>query len=488
MASRTAFDKPDLQKPEQFYEARVKVYPQSVTGTFRRIKWGLLLCCLAVYYLIPFIRWERGPGQPSQAVLVDFPSRRAYFFSIEIWPQEVYYITGLLILAAITLFLMTAVAGRVWCGFLCPQTIWTDLYLAIERFFEGDRHDRIDLDRAPWTATKVLRKVGKHAAWLIIAWCTGGAWVLYFADAPTLLKDLATLQAPMAAYIWIGILTFTTYALAGFMREQVCIFMCPWPRIQAALTDEWAFNVSYRVDRGEPRAGVRQGAQLRAQEQHVGDCIDCRACTFVCPTGTDIRLGSQLSCIQCGLCIDACNDVMAKLKRPGDLIAFDTDINIQRHAQGLPPIRKLIRPRSILYIVVILAISTIMLYSLATRASVGVNVLHDRNPTYVVNSDGTIRNGYTIRLINKAPAERTFEISIEGLPASARLEIAGATRDGPQKMSLSVGVDQTREARALVFVPAADSGAASTDMTFLIRETSTGESAVHRDFFKAPGI
>ena len=218
---------------------------------------------------------------------------RFYFFFIEIWPQEVYYITGLLIVAAIVLFLMNAVAGRVWCGYLCPQTVWTDLFFAIERLIEGDRREHMQRD-GRWTAETYARKAAKHFLWLMVAWWTGGAWVLYFADAPTLVKHLATgAGARSSPMLWIGILTFTTYTLAGHMREQVCLYMCPWPRIQAALTDEYALNVTYRYDRGEPRVRGKKANALRAQGKPAGDCIDCNQCVRVCPTGVDIRDGAS---------------------------------------------------------------------------------------------------------------------------------------------------------------------------------------------------
>jgi len=299
------------------YAARKKVYPQSVSGTFRHIKWGLMASCLAVYYLLPFVRWNRGLGAPNQAVLIDLPNSRFYFFFIELWPQEVYYFTGLLILAAITLFLMNSVGGRLWCGYLCPQTVWTDLFYAVERLVEGDRRERMMKDAAKGTMKlqRFIEITLKHSIWLMVAWWTGGAWVLYFNDAPTLVKQLATFQAPMLAYVWIGILTATTYVLAGFMREQVCVYMCPWPRIQAALTDEWALNVTYKYDRGETRTSLKKANELRALGEPVGDCIDCYQCVAVCPTGIDIRNGAQLDCIQCGLCIDACDTVMKKIGR-----------------------------------------------------------------------------------------------------------------------------------------------------------------------------
>ena len=367
------------------YVAQKKVYPQSVHGTFRRIKWGLMAFCLGVYYLLPFVRWNRGLGAPSQAVLVDLPNSRFYFFFIELWPQEVYYFTGLLILAAITLFLMNSVGGRIWCGYLCPQTVWTDLFYAVERWVEGDRRERMRKDAA--RGTMKLRRFGeitlKHSIWLMIAWWTGGAWVLYFNDAPTLVQQLVTFQAPMLAYIWIGILTATTYLLAGFMREQVCVYMCPWPRIQAALTDEWALNVTYKYDRGEARTSLKKANDLRALGQSVGDCIDCHQCVAVCPTGIDIRDGAQLGCIQCGLCIDACDTVMKKIGRETRLIGYDNDINIQRRQAGKPEIFRLVRPRTIVYCVMIAGVGAIMLYALLTRTLLDVNVLHDRNPVAV---------------------------------------------------------------------------------------------------------
>ena len=246
---------------------------------------------------------------------------------------------------------MNAVGGRIWCGYLCPQTVWTDLFYAVERWIEGDRRERMRKDAAKGTMKleRFAEILLKHSIWLMIAWWTGGAWVLYFNDAPTLVKQLVTFQAPMIAYIWIGILTATTYVFAGWMREQVCVYMCPWPRIQAALTDEWALNVTYKYDRGEARTSLKKANELRALGQPVGDCIDCYQCVAVCPTGIDIRDGSQLDCIQCGLCIDACDTVMTKIGRETRLIGYDNDINIHRREAGKPPIYRIVRPRTITY-------------------------------------------------------------------------------------------------------------------------------------------
>ncbi len=469
---------------QPLYAPSLKVYPQKVSGLYRRLKWALLFVTLGIYYLLPFVRWHRGPHEPSQAVLVDLAHRRFYFFFIELWPQEVYYFTGLLILAALILFLMNAVAGRVWCGYLCPQTVWTDLFLAVERLVEGDRRDRIHKDSGPLTFQRVREKALKHAIWLVIAWWTGGAWVLYFADAPTLVVQLATLTAPPVAYMAIGMLTFTTYALAGHMREQVCLYMCPWPRIQAALTDENALNVTYRYDRGEPRHSLKKSVSLRALGQPSGDCIDCSQCVAVCPTGVDIREGANLGCIQCGLCIDACDSVMARIGRPTRLIAYDTDINIKRRASGLAPVYRIVRPRTLLYAGMIALVGGVMLYALIGRSAYGMAVIHDRNPLFVRLSDGSIRNAFTVRLVNKQSDSRRFTLAVAGL-AGASIEIVGSQKAAAGGEQIDVGPDQTREVRVLVTAkqaPAVD----SLPLTFTAIGEQGQAEATARDFFHAP--
>jgi cytochrome c oxidase accessory protein FixG len=466
------------------YAAARAIYPQSVKGRFRTIKWVVLVITLGIYYGLPFIRWDRGPGAPSQAVLLDLANTRFYFFFIEIWPQEVYYVTGLLIIAAMALFLMNAVAGRIWCGYLCPQTVWTDLFFAIERLAEGDRRVHMQRDAGPWTAERVARKAAKHFIWLLIAWWTGGAWVLYFADAPTLVKDLATGNAPLVAYAFIGILTTTTYLLAGHMREQVCVYMCPWPRIQAALTDEFALNVTYRHDRGEPRASVKKSALLRSQNEPAGDCIDCLQCVNVCPTGIDIRNGPDLGCIQCGLCIDACDAVMNKINRQPRLIAYDTEMNVQRRQDGKEPVFRIIRTRTALYAGIIALVGGVMLYTLATRHDLALNVIHDRNPLYIRLADGALRNGYTIRILNKRLQSREFIIAVEGLSGTI-VDVVGVPLRADGRLVVDVGPDQTREIRALV----TDYGAAppaSTRITFFAIDAETGERAQAPDHFHAP--
>lgn len=485
MRSKTGMHMKMAEQEDVLYASAEKIYPQSVHGHFRKIKWSIQLITLGIYYFLPFIRWDRGPYAPDQAVLIDLSGRRAYFFFIEIWPQEVYYITGLLIIAAMALFLMNALAGRLWCGYLCPQTVWTDLFMLVERWIEGDRRERIRLDAEPWNIRKIGKRSVKYFAWLMIAWWTGGVWVLYFGDAPTMVFNLLTFQASATTYMWIGILTFTTFALAGIMREQVCNYMCPWPRIQAALTDEWALNVTYRWDRGEPRGSLKKLRKLAQQGLPAGDCVDCYQCVHVCPTGIDIRDGIQLECIQCGLCIDACDAVMAKIGRPKGLIGYDTDMNLGRRAEGKPPIYRLVRPRTIIYAVIIALVACIMVYSLASRAFIGVNALHDRNPIFVKLTDGGVRNGYTVRLLNKRHYERNIVLSVEGLPSSVMIEAIGIKEKINGHPLITVGPNRTREMRILVTIPGGVSLPKSSDIVFRAVDATVGEMAAAHDYFKA---
>jgi cytochrome c oxidase accessory protein FixG len=309
--------------------------------------------------------------------------------------------------------------------------------------------------------------------------------VLYFSDAPTLVKDLATFQAPAIAYIWIAILTATTYVLAGHMREQVCVYMCPWPRIQAALTDEWALNVTYRYDRGEQRTSVKKAAELRALGQKAGDCIDCYQCVAVCPTGIDIRNGPQLDCIQCGLCIDACDTVMTKIGRPTRLIGYDSDINIHRREAGKSPIYRPVRARTVAYSAIIVGVGGFMAYTLATRSLLDVNVLHDRNPVAVKLSDGSIRNAYTVRVLNKHGFDRVIAIDIEG-PANAAVHVVGADSVIPDRPMIVVGRDRSEELRILVTAPAASNPEKSVPVKFHVTDIGLGVVASATDNFVSP--
>ena len=437
-----------LRKPKRSSNAE-RVVPQSVSGRYRRLKWIALIACLAVYYVLPFIRWARGPGQPDQAVLLDLERGRLYFFSVEIWPQEVYYLTGLLILATLVLIWINAVAGRVWCGYFCPQTVWTDLFLLVERFVEGDRRERLKKHGTPLKPRRLLEIGLKHAIWLLIAMLTGGAFVLYFTNAPTLVADLVTGHASILAYSWVGILTCTTYILAAFAREQVCTWMCPWPRLQGAIWDPEALTVNYRDHRGEPRASAKKALELRARGEPAGDCVDCMQCVNVCPIGIDIREGPNFACINCGLCVDACDTTMAKLGRPRGLIDYVAWSSIERERRREPVRNRLIRPKTVGLGLSVAALVGIMGVSLSMRSDAKVTVFHDRNPVAVRLSDGRSQNGYTVRLYNKEGRERSFRLDVTGLPA-ATVEVVG--EDGPVR----VASDTTRELRVLVTAPEDD--------------------------------
>jgi cytochrome c oxidase accessory protein FixG len=459
-----------------FYAKRLKIHPKRASGFFRRLKWIVMAVTLSIYYITPWLRWDRGSGAPNQAVLIDFVHRRFYFFFIELWPQEVYYLTGLLIMAGIGLFFMTSVAGRVWCGYTCPQTVWTDLFLVVERAIEGDRNARIKLDAASFSLGKLRKRVSKHALWLLIAMATGGAWVFYFADAPKLAGELVKLQAPLAAYATIALLTLTTYVFGGLMREQVCTYMCPWPRIQGAMLDEESLVVTYHGWRGEPR-----GKHLKSQgATRAGDCVDCGACVVVCPMGIDIRDGQQLECITCALCIDACNGVMEKLGRPTNLIGYDTLANDQRRAAGLTPHYRLWRPRTILYAALWSVLGLFMVYALVTRADLDISALHDRSPLFVRLTEGGFRNGYTIRILNKQSAERHLTLTVEGL-AGAQLSIVG--QDGNE---IVVPADDVRSIRAYVSLPAGAVKTASKNFKFAIVDERDGTSAGYDTMFRGP--
>ena len=470
--------------PDEWFASAKKIYPMAVHGTFRKIKWAVLFATLGIYYFLPFVRWDRGPNAPDQAVLVDMAGRRAYFFFIEIWPQEVYYLTGLLILAAMALFLMNAVAGRVWCGYLCPQTVWTDLFQHIDRLFDGDRNARHRLDKAPWTFGKILRRGSKWTVYLFIGLITGGAWILYFADAPTLLRDFFAGEAAPVAYGTVAVLTLTTVTLGGFMREQVCIYMCPWPRIQTAMMDEQSLLVTYKDWRGEPRGSIKKAQKNPGA---FGDCIDCQQCVQVCPTGIDIREGPQIGCITCALCIDACDRVMKDIGRPRGLIDYATLEDCEREAAGgepKSPWRTLFRPRTLVYFMIWGGIGGAMLFALGVRSHTDLTVAPDRNPPFMLLSDGSVRNAYTLKLRNMESRPRDMEIAIEGLPGAVMwTENVNRTEAAPTQ-TVAVPADLVRQVRAYVAVPA---GTPSQEFSFRVTSLDEQrESDVVQTRFDAP--
>ncbi|MDL2403480.1 cytochrome c oxidase accessory protein CcoG [Rhizobium mayense] len=509
-AERPSIDDACARRNRQpLYAPRKKVFPKRAHGRFRRFKWIVLLITLGIYYLSPWIRWERGPYAPDQAILFDLGSRRFFFFSIEIWPQEFYYVAGLLVMAGFGLFLLTSVVGRAWCGYACPQTVWVDLFLVVERAIEGERNARRKLDAAPWTSKKIAKRIAKHSIWMLIGALTGGAWIFYFADAPSLASALVQGDAPDVAYVTVAVLTLMTYALGGLMREQVCIYMCPWPRIQASMLDENSLVVTYNDWRGEPRS--RPGKKTQAAGRAVGDCVDCNACAAVCPMGIDIRDGQQMECITCALCIDACDGVMDKVGKPRALISYATlrdytanagiatnsgrslaQPNLIRNADGsfVEEIkhfnwRVIFRPRVIFYAAMWASIGAAMLAHLALRERLELNVLHDRNPQYVLESDGSIRNGYSLRVLNMVPMPRKIEIRLEGLDG-ATMKIPELSKEGGRSFSVEAPADQVTTFKAYVTQHAR--AAAASEFLFVVEGENQKDRATYHATFNTPDI
>lgn len=442
------------------YKPRQPIYPKLVHGRWRTVKWALLIATLAIYYVTPWIRWARPGDLPQQAVLVDFTGRRFYFFDIQLWPQEVYIFTGLMIMGALALFLVTALFGRLWCGYACPQTVWTDLYIVVERLFEGDRNARMRLDAQPLSLDKAWRKGGKHLTWLAIAFGTGGAWIFYFHDAPTLIRTFWTGQAPLTAYVSCALLTATTYGFAGWMREQVCTYMCPWPRIQGAMLDEHSLQVTYLRDRGEPRGAHKKDRDWAGR----GDCIDCKQCVVVCPMGIDIRDGSQLECINCGLCVDACDEILGKLGRPTGLIAYDTDAAVAARARGQAAVYKPVRARTLYYALALVLVGGLTLWGLLARPKADLHVIRDRNPIFVRMHDGAVRDGYTLKISNRTFFDQRFTIAFDGV-AGARLGRPGGAADPGVVLAPA---DQVVSVRVFVTAPVDAALAASTPARFVV--------------------
>lgn len=480
--ARIDVDAVSSKEARSLYAARQPIYPKRAKGTFRTVKWIVMAVTLGIYYLLPWLRWERGPGLPDQAFLLDFANQRLFFGPIEIWPQELYFITGILILSALGLFLVTALLGRMWCGYTCPQTVWTDLMIAVERFWQGDRNARMRLDKSPWTFEKVWKKTATHVTWLAISLATGGVLVFYFRDAPTLATELLTGDAPVVAYVFMGIFTATTYLLGGFAREQVCIYMCPWPRIQAAMFDAESLLVSYRPWRGEPRGPHKKGQPWLGR----GDCIDCKACVAVCPMGIDIRDGAQLECIQCALCIDACNDIMEKVGRPRGLIGYETFRNMEAASEADRKPVRLMRPRTILYSALIAVVLVIMGWAWIARAPVEISVIEDRNPLFVRLSDGGIRNGYTLKILNKTHGVQRFAVRADGI-ADSRIAIVGHENGGTD---IPVEANAVRAVKVYVTVPPEARSVllgSSTPLRFVVTDLATGDEMIRDTSFRSPG-
>ena len=473
----------DPQSPQSLYAAREPIFPKRVSGNFRTMKWIIMIVTLGIYYVTPWLRWDRGPQLPDQAVLVDLANRRFFFFWIEIWPHEFYFIAGLLIMAGLGLFLFTSALGRVWCGYACPQTVWTDLFILVERWIEGDRNARLRLHRQKkMDARKIRLRITKWVAWFLIGLATGGAWVFYFADAPTLLRDLVTGQAHPIAYTTMLILTATTFFFGGFAREQICIYACPWPRIQAAMMDEDTLTIGYRDWRGEPRGKHRKSEGA----DQLGDCIDCMACVNVCPMGIDIRDGQQMECITCGLCIDACDDIMEKIGKPRGLVDYLALSDEPRERAGKDPRTPwfhIFRVRTMMYTGLWALVGIGLVFALFIRPEIEMTVAPVRNPTFVTLSDGSIRNTYDVRLLNKHGEDRPFRVSVTGHP-SVRVQLEGTPYE-----TVDVPANETFLQRVYLVSPGGSDPALAerTDVRFWVEDLTNGDRAHTDSIFNGKG-
>ena len=461
-------DRPLQQPPNEgitYFASREKIHPKKVKGRYRRLKWLVMLATLSIYYLAPLLRWDRGPNAPDQAILIDLPARRAYWFFIEIWPQEVYYLTAILIFAAIALFFATSVLGRVWCGYLCPQTVWTDLFVTVEQWVQGDRAARLRLDKSPLSFEKIWKKALTHFLWLLIGLSTAGAFVFYFNDAPQLWADILALKISPTILGFVGALTFSTYVMAGYSREQVCTYMCPYARFQSAMFDKDTLIIGYDETRGEPRGKHKAGTSW----ENRGHCIDCTACVQVCPMGIDIRNGLQMECIACGLCVDACNDIMDKVDLPRGLIRYDTERRIESKLSAQATKIRILRPRTYYYTAILCLVAGLVIYGQITRKPVDLHVMHSRNPLLVRLSNGDIRNSYDIKILNKAHADGNFTLAIENFP-DAKIDINKAGHDS--SAILHVPADSVGTFK--IFVTAKPQSFSSEDIDFILVEKDSG--------------
>ena len=389
------------------YEAKKKIYPRAIGGVFTRWRWALVLLTQGVFYGLPWWQWGE-----RQMVLFDLGARRFYLFGLVLYPQDFIYLTGLLIMSALSLFLFTAVAGRLWCGFACPQTVYTELFLWLERLTEGDRSARMRLDKGPWTFEKLWRKTLKQLAWVSVALWTGFTFVGYFVPIRQLGGELLALHGTWQIF-WVGFYSFATYGFAGYMREQVCKYMCPYARFQSAMFDKDTLIVTYDTQRGEPRAA--RSKKVDAKAAGLGDCIDCSLCVQVCPTGIDIRKGLQYECIGCGMCVDACNTVMDKVQYPRGLIRYATQNGMQNRWSSAQMLRRVLRPRVLFYSAVLLALSTAMLASLVTRTPLKVDVVRDRAALSRVVAGGQLENIYRVQVMNATEQPQRYRITASGL-------------------------------------------------------------------------
>ena len=409
---------------ESLYEVRRKIYPRAVHGWFAGWRWTLVFITQLVFYGTPWLVWNE-----RQAVLFDLGARKFYIFGIVFWPQDFIYLTVLLLISAYSLFLFTAVAGRLWCGYACPQTVYTEIFLAIEHFFEGDRSKRIKFDDGKLTPRKAAVKAGKHAVWIVLSLWTGFTLVGYFTPIRELMGLAANLGTGPWETFWIFFYGFATYGNAGWMREQVCKYMCPYARFQGAMFDKDTLVITYDAERGEAR-GAR-GRKADYKSLGLGDCVDCSICVQVCPTGIDIRDGQQYECIGCAACIDACNQVMDKMSYPRGLIRYATENSLADHFGWKEMIRRVFRPRVLIYTAVLWTVIAVATASLYLRVPVKVDVIRDRAALAREVDGGLIENVYRLQVMNTEETARRFTVTASGIRSLAIAGVEQPVSIGP---------------------------------------------------------
>lgn len=400
--SNTPSSSQDEVVTKSLYAKREKIYPREVHGLFAALRVSGVSILLGLYYIIPWLMWDG-----RQAILFDLPERKFYILGMIFWPQDFIYLTLMLVVAALALFFFTALAGRLWCGFACPQTVWTESFLWIERKVEGSRPKQIKLDNMPWNAEKIAKKATKHFLWVAFALYTGFTFVGYFSPIQQLSINIFSFQLGFWETFWIIFYGFATYGNAGFLREQVCKFMCPYARFQSAMIDNDTLIISYDKERGDPRGSRKKGTD--PSEQNLGSCIDCSICVQVCPTGIDIRDGLQYECIGCAACIDACDDVMEKMDYPKGLIKYTTLNTIDGKKTHI------LRPRIIVYALILLSVTVGSIAGIAVRSPIELDIIRDRNSLFRETDEGLIENVYTLKVINKDDKPHEYKVSATGI-------------------------------------------------------------------------
>jgi len=397
-------NKPEAESSESdsLYQKHKKVYPRQVHGLFARLRTTGVLTLLAIYYGTPWLRWD-----DRQAVLLDLPNRQFHIFGLTFWPQDFFYFAVLLILAGISLFFFTALAGRLWCGYACPQTVWTEAFLWIERKIEGTRSQQMKLDKASMTGSKFNKKFIKHFVWISFSAFTGFTFVGYFTSVDVLWNNIISLDMGPWESFWVIFYSFATYGNAGWLREQVCIYMCPYARFQSAMFDKDTLVISYDDKRGDPRGSRKKSADPK--ELGLGDCVDCTLCVQVCPTGIDIRNGLQYQCIGCAACVDVCNEVMDKVGYERGLVRYTTENEIEGKKTHL------FRPRIILYATILAGVAVALLIAIANRVPLELDIIRDRNALYREISGGLVENIYNLRIINMSAEQQRYHLQASGL-------------------------------------------------------------------------